>query len=224
MAKESLSYRATSADIDPDVRILAFSRDEDDVGLSLVGGEDPVPLEHVQLWYGPDDGERADHAIESAELDGAVLTIHLAPKGAALVGAKTVHVSIDLPDLQVELRSVRAVLELLFEKSPDKLVIAGAPVSKRAPPKAKPDGAATKPKSDPAAVGLVKLLVERKLIELDEGATVEALAARIAPLLRLIPEKRAKKEVVALLFDEPLVAEVFAEEDLLYAIVREFVG
>lgn len=223
MPKDSLSYRATSADIDPDVRLLAFSRDEDDVGLTLAGGEDPVPLEHVQLWYGPDDGKRADHAIESAELDGAVLTLHLTAKGAALCeGAKTVHVSIDLPDLQIELRSVRAVLELLFERAPDKLVIAGAPVSKR--PKAKADAPAARAKSDPAAVGLVKLLVERKLIELEEGAAPEALAARIAPLLKLIPEKRAKKEVVALLFDEPLVAEVFADEDFLYAIVREFVG
>jgi hypothetical protein len=80
------------------------------------------------------------------------------------------------------------------------------------------------PKVAAPAVQLVSLLVEKKLVELAEGVTVADVAERIAPLLALVPEKRAMTAVVELFFDDPNIDEVFADEDTLRAITREFLG
>lgn len=80
------------------------------------------------------------------------------------------------------------------------------------------------PRVDPPAILLLRLLIEKKLIELAPDVSVADVAERVTPLLKLVPEKRATKEVVAFLFDDPNIDEVFADEDMLKAITREFVG
>ena len=80
------------------------------------------------------------------------------------------------------------------------------------------------PRVDPPALMLLRLLLDKKLIELAPDVELADLAERVAPMLKLIPEKRATKEVVAFFFDDPNIDEVFADEDMLKAIIREFVG
>ncbi len=80
------------------------------------------------------------------------------------------------------------------------------------------------PKVAAPAVLLVGLLVEKKLLELAEGVAVADVAERVQPLLALVPEKRAMKAVVDLFFDDPNIDEVYADEDTLRAITREFLG
>ncbi|MBK6694141.1 MAG: hypothetical protein IPG50_18335 [Myxococcales bacterium] len=219
----ALAFVATTIDVDPDLRMLSFGRDEDDVSLSLVGGDAPCTVEEVELWFGVDDGERVSGALERASLTDNELVLRLTPEGAAIVaGARDVHVTIDVADLDVELEATRRLLGMLFESDASRLTLA-AP-TKKPRKKASEPPVRRSPRGDSAAVKLLTLLTERGLIELDEGATIPDLAERVTPLLGLLPEKRAKKSVVALLFDDPSVAEVFAEEDMLFAIVHEFLG
>ncbi len=223
MSQPTLEYRATSADIDPDVRIVSFGRDGDDIGLALVGGDGdgPCALEDVELWFGIDDGNRDGGALERAALTALTLTLSLTARGAAVVGGAR-EIKVDLELLQDELPALVDVLKRLFEGAPDKLTLE-KPAKKSARPKKAEAAEPALPASSPA-LALVRLLTEKKLIELDEGVRPESVAKRIAPLLRLLPEKRAKKETVAFLFDDDEIAEVYADEDLLYAVVREFLG
>lgn len=223
MKPAPLEYRATSADIDPEVRIVSFGRAGDDVGLALVGGDgdEPCTLEDVELWFGIDDGNRDGGALERATLTTDALTLDLTPRGAAVVGGAR-EIKVDLTQLEDELPAIVEVLKRLFEGAPDKLTMPKA-AKKSARPKKAEAAEPALPASSPA-LALVKLLTEKKLIELDDGVRPESVAKRMAPLLQLLPEKRAKKETVSFLFDDDEIAEVYADEDLLYALVREFLG
>lgn len=79
------------------------------------------------------------------------------------------------------------------------------------------------PKVEPPAQLLVRLLTEKGLLELSEGVEPRAVAARIEPLLALIPRKRAVTSVVRFFEDDDAIAELFADDDTLRAIIDEFV-
>jgi len=181
-------------------------------------------LEQAKLKRG---GKPAAFAGEVALVTGAASGIgkacveSLLARGAAVVGGAR-EIKVDLELLQDELPALVDVLKRLFEGAPDKLTLE-KPAKKSARPKKAEAAEPALPASSPA-LALVRLLTEKKLIELDEGVRPESVAKRIAPLLRLLPEKRAKKETVAFLFDDDEIAEVYADEDLLYAVVREFLG
>lgn len=92
-----------------------------------------------------------------------------------------------------------------------------------ATPKQPQDASAGTPTLQSPAVLCLKFLLDRKQIELAEGASVAELAARITPLLSLKPPKRAVRAVLDLLAEDAAVDEVFADDDLLAKIVIEFV-
>jgi len=79
------------------------------------------------------------------------------------------------------------------------------------------------PLQDPAAL-LVRFMLERNLVELADGATVDDVAQKLAPLLALTPPKRAVRAVLDQLSDDDAIAEVFADDELLAKVVAEFVG
>lgn len=70
---------------------------------------------------------------------------------------------------------------------------------------------------------LVKFMVDRKLIELEDGATIAKVARKLAPLLSLKPSKRAVRAVLDGLSDDDQIGEIFADDDLLAKVVIEFV-
>jgi hypothetical protein len=76
--------------------------------------------------------------------------------------------------------------------------------------------------SRPAAELLLQFLLDRRLLELAEGASLPKVALRMTPLLGLKPEKRAIEEVIGFFEDDDDVDEVFADDDMLKAIAVEF--
>jgi hypothetical protein len=74
----------------------------------------------------------------------------------------------------------------------------------------------------PPAELLLQFLLDRELVELAEGASLPKLALRMTPLLGLKPEKRAIQEVIGFFEEDDDVDEVFADDDVLKAIVVEF--
>lgn len=223
----ALELVASHLDMDPDLRLVSFEQPDDERCFSLLGGEDPVDIEDVQVWYGIDDGNRTDHALDRATLVGNELTVTLTEKGAAVTGSREVHITIDVPDLDDELAALRRVLAMLFESDMTRLSLGPAPPPKKVAASAmgkSAEPAKAPARVNPAAVALLKLLTERSLVEIEEGVELNEVAARIAPLLSLLPEKRARKAVVQFFFDEPAIAEVYADEDVLYKIAREYLG
>lgn len=75
---------------------------------------------------------------------------------------------------------------------------------------------------EPPSELLLRLLVEKRLIELADGMTPRDVAPRIVPLLSHKPEKRAIRDVLAFFDDDDDIAEVYADDDMLKAIVAEF--
>lgn len=216
----SLHYVATRLELDPALHLISFANDDDDVGLSLLGGEAQTTLADVELWYGEDDSNRASDAIARASLAGAELLLTLTERGAQVTGgAREVRVELAVPDLEIELRALGELLKLLFESAPDRLTL-GAPSA----PKARESRAEPERAVEPAARLFLRLLAEKRLIELVDDAALDAVAARLAPVLSAGPEKLAAKAAVAFLFDDPDVAEVYADEDVLRGLAREFAG
>jgi hypothetical protein len=80
----------------------------------------------------------------------------------------------------------------------------------------------TQGKTRPPAELLLQFLLDRKLLEIAEGSSIADVASRVAPLLSLKPEKRAIKEVIAFFEDDDGIDEVFADDEMLKAIVAEF--
>jgi hypothetical protein len=70
---------------------------------------------------------------------------------------------------------------------------------------------------------LMRFLLDRNLIELAEGATPAAMAAKLLPLLSIRPPKAAVKAVLETLTDSDLIDEVFADDAILSRIIIEFV-
>ena len=72
----------------------------------------------------------------------------------------------------------------------------------------------------PGVAELVAMLIEKKIIELREGATAAEIAALFLAALKTEDEKKRRRAVLAV-FDAPLVDEVFATDDELKIIARK---
>ena len=70
---------------------------------------------------------------------------------------------------------------------------------------------------------LMRFLLDRNQIELAEGATAEAMATKLMPLLSIRPPKAAVKAVLETLTDSDLIDEVYADDAILSRIIIEFV-
>jgi hypothetical protein len=220
-----LEFFATRLDVEPEDCFLTFYGDDDDVGIGIEGSGAGGRPEGVALWYGADDENRESKALDRASITDNVVVLHLTASGKAIFdGHDAVRVTVDVPDLDAELEAVREVLRAIFAEAPARLAI-----DEKADPKARVKARARAASASPAPPALVKnatmlvsLLVEKKMIELAEDATAAKVAQRIAPLFELLPEKRAAQEVIAFLFDDASVDEVYVDEDVLSRLVREF--
>jgi hypothetical protein len=85
-----------------------------------------------------------------------------------------------------------------------------------------PEGPQSARNAKPPSELLIHFLLDRKLVELAEGAEIPTIAKRLAPLLGVKPEKRAVKEVISFFEDDDDVEELFADDEMLRAIVTEF--
>lgn len=74
----------------------------------------------------------------------------------------------------------------------------------------------------PASELLLQFLLDRKLLEIAGEGSIPEIAKRLKPLLALKPEKRAIKEVITFFEEDDGIDEVFADDEMLRAIVVEF--
>jgi len=218
----TLEYHATRLELEPLTRTIAFEREEDDLCISIVGGETPVPLESVELWYGADDGNRGDKAIASASLDVDVLELELTTRGKKIMkGHDRVRITIDVPDLDVELVSIAKVLRLLFESAPSKLRV-GASEPAKTKVRERAEGTAKKSVRVDGAKALLTFLTDRNLIAVAEDVSIDLVARSLSPLLALKPESRAIQAVQEFLIDDSRIDEVFARDEVLRSVIKEF--
>jgi hypothetical protein len=89
---------------------------------------------------------------------------------------------------------------------------------------AKPAKRSGPPQIEPPAVVLLRLMIDKKLIELAEGADLMEVAARLGPLLQQSPKKIALKSGIDFFAQDKAVDEVFVDDDLLETLLKEFVG
>jgi len=69
---------------------------------------------------------------------------------------------------------------------------------------------------------LLRFLLDRDLAHLAPKASLARIEERLAPLLAIKPEKRAIAAVIEFLESDDAIDEVFAEDDVLRAIIVEF--
>jgi hypothetical protein len=79
------------------------------------------------------------------------------------------------------------------------------------------------PRVEPAARLLLRFLIDREQIELAEGVPLDAVAAKLGPLLDKKPRRSAIDAVVEFFEDDEAIAELYADDDLLREVVGEFV-
>ena len=84
-------------------------------------------------------------------------------------------------------------------------------------------GAEQAPAPNSPPMLLMRFLLDRNQIELAEGATAEAMATKLMPLLSIRPPKAAVKAVLETLTDSDLIDEVYADDAILSRIIIEFV-
>lgn len=77
---------------------------------------------------------------------------------------------------------------------------------------------------EPPAVALLRLMVEKELVELAPEATLADVAARLEPHLHRTPRKRAVAAAIAFFEEDATVAELYADDDVLRALLEEFVA
>jgi hypothetical protein len=79
------------------------------------------------------------------------------------------------------------------------------------------------PKIEPPARLLLRFLIERQQLELNEGVTIDDVAAKVAPLLDKKPRRSAIDAVIEFFEDDSTIAELYADDDILREVVGEFV-
>lgn len=118
-------------------------------------------------------------------------------------------------------------LEGVFEQAPSLAVWLGRLVGRLERAKAAKDKAAAAKapvviKPDSPALMLLRILVDKEQVALAEGVKLEDVAARIAPFLAIPRPKLAAKAMLEFFEEDDMIDEVFADQDVLQMIVKEF--
>lgn len=88
----------------------------------------------------------------------------------------------------------------------------------------KPDETGRQPSVAPPAEVMLRMLVDKELVELAPDATLEDVAQRLAPILDLKPPKRAAVALTEFFESDQGIAELFADDEILSVLAREFAG
>ena len=184
------------------------------------------PLERV-LEEGPDEvdgrnlvafGHRLEDDEEPGTLDDSydrddIVAVDVRTEEVFWARPRKGYMGLLADDLGAALTSIADRLEA------GELVINenGDIVARPAPPEPLPPAVATPSQS------LATLLVERRLLDLKEGASINDLAKMIDGALAEPTPKMRVRQLISQLESDPIVDELYAEDDFLKRLLREFV-